>query len=128
MSRFADPEATGRLDLGACQCPGTPHSEGDWIELRTEIGAAELVRLQDGDSIDVLASLGVSWNLLDADGAKAPLDRDHIDRLFADTFGLLNDWTQKHVRQTTLPNGSAVRSRTSTLANGSRRPTAAKAS
>lgn len=121
MSRFADPKATARLSLGQCQCPGIPHDE-DYIDLRTEIGASEYKRLEEGDSIDLLAALAVGWNLLEADGTTAPVDREHIDRLYVDTFGLLNDWTAKHIRLTTLPNGPAVRSRSSTRANGSKRP------
>ena len=133
MSRFADPKATDRLSLGPCQCPGTPHDE-DWIELRTEVGAADLKRLAEGDSLDTLSTLAVSWNLLEDDGTKAPLDREHIDRLFADTFGLVDDWawgpgkpgerdgTKAHLRLETLPNARAARSPSSSQASGSRRP------
>lgn len=126
MSRFADPTITERLTLGTCQCPGTPHDE-DWIELRTEVGAAELTRLAEGDSLDLLSALAVSWNLLDSDGTKAPVDREHIDRLYADTFEPLDSWTKAHVRMATVPNASAVRSRSSTPANGSRPLRAVKA-
>jgi hypothetical protein len=127
MSRFADPTITERMPLGACQCPGTPHAEGDWIEMRTEVGAEELARLQEGDSVDLLSGLAVNWNLFDADGTKAPVDREHIDRLFGDTFGIVNDWTKKNLRLTTVPKGSSVRSPTSGQANGSRRPSPATA-
>lgn len=39
--RYADPQASRELPLGACQCPGTPHS-ADTAMVRTDVGFAEL--------------------------------------------------------------------------------------
>lgn len=120
MSRFANPNARDRLVLGACQCPGTPHDE-DWMSLRTELGAEDALRIAQGNSIDALEVLVVDWNLLDDDGKVAPVDRDHMARLFSDAFEVLDGWIEAHVRLTALPNGSAARSRTTSRASGSRR-------
>lgn len=114
MSRFANPKATERFVLGDCLCPGKPHDE-DWIDLRSELGAEDLIRLRQGNSIDNLEMLIVDWNLLDHDGSSAPMDRAHIERLFADTFNKLDEWTKVHIRVSTLPNASGAPS-----ANGSR--------
>ena len=119
MSRFADPSAVGRLVLGACECPGTPHTE-DWIELRTQLGAEDMVKLQDAGSFaDRILVLVVRWNLLDHDGSEAPVDEDHVARLFVDAFPGLDDWITEHVRTSTLPNGFAARSRNTSRASGS---------
>ena len=87
MSRFADPKATKRLSLGACQCPGTPHTE-DWMELRTEVGAQDYFRIAMGGNLEALKILCVRWNLQEDDtGNPAPVDAEHIDRLFTgETF------------------------------------------
>lgn len=114
MSRFANPEATERLTLGPCVCPGTPHDE-DWMDLRSEFGAEDVLKIARMDSLDVLGLLIVRWNLFDNDGSTAPVDRKHINLIFADTFNLLDSWVTKHVRVTTVPNASGAPSR-----NGSR--------
>lgn len=121
VSRFADPNATDRLVLGPCACPGTPHGE-DWMELRTQLGAEDLVQMERG-GVASLEVLVVRWNLLDNDGSAAALDRDHFARLYLDVYPLLNEWTKQHVRTSTVPNASAAPSRASTRASGSRTPT-----
>lgn len=123
MSRFADPKATERLTLGPCECPGKPHTE-DWMDVRTELGAEDALTLAQGNSVDALVILVVGWNLLDNDGSTAAVDRDHLARMFTDNFDVLNGWIEKKVRLSTLPNGSAARSRASSRASGSRTPRA----
>ena len=123
MSRFADPKATARLVLGPCECPGSPHAE-DWMDVRTELGAEDALTLAQGNSIDALEVLVTGWNLLDNDGSTAPVDRDHLSRMFSDNFDVLNGWIEKKVRLSTLPNASAARSRASSRASGSRTPRA----
>lgn len=128
MSRFADPRAKEPFPLGACQCPGTPHQDGDWIALRTSLGAADVERLTQGTSLDAMELLVVDWNLLGPDGTLAPVDREHIDQLYADNFNELDVWIEKHVRMAAiLPNGSAAPSRNGSQGSGSRRRTRLKA-
>ena len=83
MSRFADPSRTETIDLGACQCPGTPHQRDEAV-LRYQLGAAALARIgyaevvkgQRGDPLlawrQLVAETLVSWNLL-ADGPSGPI-------------------------------------------------------
>lgn len=126
MSRFADPTATKRMTLGPCECPNTPHEE-DWIDLRSELGAGDIAPISGGN-IDALLHLIREWNLLDPDGSKALIDRDHIERLFPDTFETLDAWIDKNVRiRATVPNARAVRSRSSSRASGSPIPIRKKA-
>lgn len=119
MSRFADPRVTEKLTLGPCACPGTPHEE-DWLLLRTELGADDTLRIAMGSSLDAMEVLLVDWNLLDNDGSKAAVDREHISRLYADNFDALNDFTTKYARMSTLPKASAEPSADSSRGNGSR--------
>jgi hypothetical protein len=125
------------MHLGACQCPnaphtglcscaGAPHAEGDWIELRTELGAGDMEPISGGN-IDALQHLIVGWNLLDNDGSKAPVDRVHIDRLFADTFEAFEKFTSDNIRTAAVPNVPAAPSRSSSRASGSPTPIRKKA-
>lgn len=121
MSRFADPHATKEVDLGACQCPGTPHLH-DVAMVRTELGAAGRGRIAaaygssevgKGDAsqlaLQALRECLVSWNLIGPDGRPAPINVETIDDLDGETVGLLfvpisallND-------RATLPNGSGA--------------------
>lgn len=124
MSRFANPNATDRLVLGDCECPGKPHAE-DWIMLRTELGGYDFGRLLAGNSVDTLEILATSWNLLDDSGDLAPLDREHIDALFTDYARPLTEWVQKHLKllAAPLPNASGARSRRGTRESASPAPT-----
>lgn len=118
MSRFADPKATKRFVLpGPCACPNQPHDE-DWMEVRTQLGTADLLKIEDaGSGIDRLEVMVVAWNLRDDDGSEAPVDRDHLERLYFDAalFKAFDAWTNEHVKVVALPNGSGAPSR-----NGSR--------
>lgn len=116
MSRFANPDATERLVLGPCECPGTPHDE-DWMDLRSELGTQDVLAIAEVNGLGAMEFLIVRWNLLDNDGTDAPVDRAHIERLYADAFDQFNTWIEGHVRVATLPNGSGVRSVTGSRAN-----------
>lgn len=75
MSRFADPTATAPVDLGACQCPGTPH-EADTVVVRWQLSGSALARVGTSETMGrltgdpfagyrQLAAEGiVSWSLL----------------------------------------------------------------
>lgn len=109
MSRFVNASATERIVLGDCECPGKPHDE-DWIDLRSELGAQDILLLSAGSSIDALQILAVDWNLIDHDGTTARLDRDHLERLATDTpiFNKLAGWVTKHTAVNSLPNASGA--------------------
>lgn len=119
MSRFADPNATQRFDIGACQCPGTPH-ESDWIDLRSSMGAADTLAMAEAnDSMAVLGLLIRDWNLLDNDGRPAEVNPENIGLLYGDVFADLDVWITANVQTGTLPNGSAARSVNGSRASGS---------
>ena len=122
MSRFADRSATERMSLGACQCPGTPH-EDDWIEMRTQLGMSDITKMVEGDSIDTLELVVVSWNLLDNDSSEAATDRDHFERLYAESFQKLDVWTDKHINVGVLPNPNGAPSRNGSGASAATRRT-----
>lgn len=129
MSRFANRAGTVRVDLGPCQCPGTPH-ESDWAEHRTglgygDFGAIALVA-QGGDvfaakrkTIEVAV---VAWNLLGEDGEPAPLGEDSVFALDIETAEAIYASIDASVLTATqtLPNGSGARSRSSSRASASR--------
>lgn len=97
------------------------------MDLRTELGAQDMNVLAAGSSIDALELLLVRWNFHDGDGTEAPIDRDHLERLYADLFPAFNKWLGQNIRYSTLPNASAAPSPTSTRGSGSRTRTPTKA-
>ncbi len=123
MSRFVNRKATKRMVLsGGCQCPGTPHDE-DWVEMRTEVGAADISAAQQpGGAFAGLDRVVVAWNLLDEDGEPAAVDQEHIDLLFSDSAVEMANWITENVTASAVPNASGVHSRNGSLVNaGSRR-------
>lgn len=118
MSRFANPTATKRFVLGPCDCPGTPHDE-DWMDLRSELGAQDLVTLQGAVPTDRMKVFVVAWNLLGDDGELAPIDGEHLGRLYGDIIERLDAWTLENVRWGALPNASGAPSRNGTKASAS---------
>jgi hypothetical protein len=128
MSRFADPTAVDRMVLGSCQCPGKPHEE-DWIEMRVELGAQDVLNLLEGDSLRVLKLLIRDWNILDKHGNKPEVNDESIALLYSDTYDELDAWIEGHVRmRASLPNASAAPSRSSTRRSGSSTRRATKVS
>jgi hypothetical protein len=125
MSRFANPTATERFVLGPCECAGKPHDD-DWMDLRTELGATDVIALEEGDAIARMKLLITGWNLHGDDGQVAPIDGDYLGRLYADTFETLNVWLTDHVRISTLPNASGAPSRNGSKGSASRIRTISK--
>lgn len=124
MSRFANPQATKRFPLGDCECPGTPHAEGDWLALRCEFGADDLLALEEAtEAKDRMRLLVKDWNLIGDDGKVAPLTDEYIGRLYLDVFPALDKWLTDNAKVTTLPNAPAAPSASSSPGSGSPTPT-----
>lgn len=128
MSRFADPRVTRRLELGPCECPGTPHSS-DWVEFRTQISSADLARVARADETDLesmalaVVDFVVGWNLLGPDGENVPISGATFLALQVDTLsqivtGVVEVFT---VDKATAPNPSSAPSAASS--QGSASPT-----
>lgn len=135
MTRFADPSATRTVDLGTCECPGTPHPN-DFIEIRSSLAPGEcnavfgITRLEPRKQAAVLVDFLVRWNLNGADGEPMPLDADSLFLLDAPSQQALGEALgEVAVESATLPNrfgapspasprGSASRTRTSTRKRG----------
>lgn len=114
MSRFVDPSARSRVDLGPCECGGTPH-ESDWAELRAELTTADLRRALALDGLDdqgVAAGLVEfipAWNLLGADGEPCPPSADSIAALnFTTAQLLINGLSDVVAKSASPPNGSGA--------------------
>ena len=145
MSRFASLAKTERWYLpDGCQCPGEPHSEGDWILMRTELGGDDMAALVELNNVGAVTYLAEDWNLLDDEGKAVELTRDSVGMLFADVFDAFELWSagrpakaavlasdgtvlepaqeaiEGHVRVVTAPNGSGGRSGTGTPATAPR--------
>jgi hypothetical protein len=92
-----------------CACPGTPHAEGDTVNLRPKLGLADGTTLQSQLRSDIVAagsgkvnwdrSIGmlmegyllvgiVGWSLLDAEGKPLPVSEDAIRERLLDDFAL----------------------------------------
>lgn len=106
MSRFVDPNATKRFDLGPCECPGTPHAEGDWMQLRSDLSGQDLLDLESGGGASRLRILVKSWNLIGDDGKVATLTDDYFERLYLDVFPALNKWLEENAKTSSLPKAS----------------------
>lgn len=128
MSRFADPDAIARLDLGACQCPGTPH-ESDWLSYRTQLGYADIGRIAavaaTGDVMaakrETLIVAVTSWNLLGPDGEVPSIDTDSVGALDFGTAEAAYDAINEAIAERmTVPNPSGARSRATSRASASR--------
>ena len=130
MSRFADPTATADIDLGACQCPGTPH-EVDTATVRWDLGASALARIGRAEldgavNLDPMAAYRqvvletvVSWNLLDSKGP-APLTLASIVELDVDTLKAIAEKADALISgKGSLPNASGGPSRGSPPASKS---------
>jgi hypothetical protein len=96
-----------QVNIGACQCPGTPHPDGDVVELRDKMGytggsvlQAEMAEYlstpirERGPWTRLNARLkglyleeGIEgWNLLDAEGKPIPVSTLTIREQFLDDF------------------------------------------
>lgn len=97
IGRFAHPDRTEPVSLGACRCPGSPHDQ-DTAEVRTEIGDGELRTaanrggfsngpLWDAASSDnqTVATFTTAWTLLDDDSEPVPISARMIGLLDEDT-------------------------------------------
>ena len=144
MSRFANPTAVETADLGACQCPGTPHDH-DSATYRVELGGSAIGRIgmaslrgaAGGDPLSghraVVAEAVVSWTLLwpdptadVAEGAErpvvpVPISDAAIAELDEDTLRSLTREIDSHVR-TRAPNARGGRSQDGSPAKRSRTP------
>ena len=131
MSRFADPRATRTVELGACECPGTPHS-GDWCKVRSDLSGSELATLLKLDGMDeataseTIAPFIAEWNLSDADGVVA-IDADALFALKGPTLHAIGEALGETLRENLgLPNPSGAPSRASSRGSASRAPKATR--
>ncbi|MES2210956.1 MAG: hypothetical protein V4515_12360 [Chloroflexota bacterium] len=92
MSNYADPDATRPVDLGACRCPGTPHS-ADSADVVGRFGYGELGKIRQAgrlggpEAFKAMAVLiGVKrWTLVLPDGKPRPIDAGQVS--------MLDEWT-----------------------------------
>lgn len=144
MSRFADPSATTVVDLGPCQCPGTPHDK-DEVTVRTELGASALARVGraeinaavTGDHFasyrQLVLEAATDWNLLvlsapvsDDDErivVPAPINMHWVEQLDEPTLRAIAEAIDEHTSGGPNPNASGARLRGSRRARRSSTPT-----
>lgn len=127
MARFIDSSATIEVDLGSCQCPGTPHDR-DWAAIRCFMSGIDMLAIASaaGDSelqMVRLLNRGVqTWNLTDEDGKQVAISPETISRLDMATVELLSTEIDKQFENNQLPNGSGGRSPAGRRAKTSRTP------
>lgn len=88
MSRFVDRQNSRFVNLGECECPGTPHPEGDWMKVRPKITYGEYLELgekarssaREGEFYLFITKI-VEWNWVDEDGKPVPIDFGTFDAL-----------------------------------------------
>lgn len=93
MSGWFAEDRTISVELGECLCPGTPHSTGDVVELRSELdldgGLAVLSEFTSESKTSIVERLGraylrwgvSSWTFVDENGAPIPVTPERISRL-----------------------------------------------
>ena len=126
MSRFADPRATRTVDLGPCECPGTPH-ERDEALIRSELSGSEIARIVSASQTDeseasaAFAPYVLSWNLLDPDGQPTEPSADLLTQLMATTLqSLVTAISEVVTASVQVPNRSSGPSRASSRGTASR--------
>lgn len=140
MSRFADPTLTTTVPLGKCQCPGTPHADGDEAVVQKELGASALGRIGMagsnavvlGDPFayhrQIVVEAVLSWNLLwhEPDGENgeravvpAPINAQAAALLDEPTLTAIASALNDHLEESP-PNDSAAPSRASRQVRRSR--------
>src|SRR5262245_43428340 len=81
-------ERTVKVELEGCRCPGSPHRDGDWVELATKasvpMGTAVMAAfrgggrnrfLMEGYLADAYLNFGIkAWSFVDEDGDPVPVD------------------------------------------------------
>lgn len=117
-ARFINPGTT-TVDLGPCQCPGTPHDR-DTAEVREGLGWADLVDVRSADrtpgqrALILVTRAVASWTLLEADAegraVPVPVSEANVHRLDDATSDLL--WPACYAAfeaaQAPLPNASGA--------------------
>lgn len=113
MSRFVDKSAVGRVNLGPCDCPGTPHGE-DWADIRKELSASEWAVIFQRDTDLSMTVLVAGWSLADAEGDAVPITVETVSALDFATFTAIDQYVAANISPPTLPNGSSGPSRRGT--------------
>lgn len=130
MSRFADPAAVREVDLGACECPGTPHSR-DWAKVRADLSGSELNillnlgGLSQDEAAERIAPFIDSWNLLGPTGDDWPPSPAALYALKGPTAQAIGAAIAAVVDEVIgpLPKPTGARSRDSSRASASPTPT-----
>ncbi len=85
-----------RVPIGPCACDGTPHADGDYVELRPKLGMARAMAVIQGATFNDIkvaemqlaigyARFGIAdWNLSNGDGKKQELDGEHLQAFAED--------------------------------------------
>ncbi len=111
MSNYADPTATRPVDLGACRCPGTPHTS-DSADVAQRFGYGELGRIRQAGRIGGVEAfkatavlIGVRrWSLVLPDGKPRPIDAGQVSMLDERTIDALITTLDEAFAEDPLPN------------------------
>lgn len=123
MSRFTKAE-TKVVELGACECPGTPH-QTDQVVIRKRLSYGPLMYVADAPSGQAmllrLLETGIeSWNFLDDEGKPVEVNATTIASLDPESATLIGEAINAERKEAKpLPNGSGARSEGSSPASAS---------
>lgn len=72
--------AKTHVELGPCECPGSPHTDGDWADVKDRLTFGDVRRVagvMNGIALDstamMLARAVVAWDLVDEKGQPIPI-------------------------------------------------------
>lgn len=128
MSRFIDTSAAVEVDLGACQCPNTPHPDGDRALVRSFLSGVDMLAIgaaADDPHLQMVRLLnrGIkAWNLTDEKGKPVPINPQTVSELDSETASQLAAEIDRQFDQNTVPNASSGRSPGGSPGKNSRSP------
>lgn len=136
MTRFADPSKVSVVPLGACQCPGTPHTQ-DEATIRWDLSASALARVGQAQLLAgsdfyapyraLIVESVASWNLMvlhNGEPVPVPVVPATVAELDEATLDMLGEAIDKLIADKgAVPNGSGAPSAESPQESASPTPT-----
>jgi hypothetical protein len=118
MPRFVDRQNARFIPLGECQCPETPHPDGDWMKARDKLTYGENLRIIDlagnglEQSIPYQLSIKITeWSWVDEKGEPVPITPEIIATLDSEEANRLLSLTNAKPKKAADPKPSGARSR-----------------
>lgn len=117
MPRFVDRKAIADLNLGPCECPNTPHANGDWVHVHEQQSYTDWLAIVDAGARGMeeynrvrLQRRIKSWNLVDDKGKAIPITAATLGELDQSTANKIHEFLNDldNPEAVELPNDSGA--------------------